>query len=39
MPTIMEPRTPLAISTHMIMPPTMPSHMVALRITPALEHW
>lgn len=31
------PLLALAISTVISMPPAMPSHMVALRMTPALE--
>ena len=38
MPTTMAPLAFLAIRTVISMPPAMPSHMVAERITPALPH-
>lgn len=37
-PTTIAPLTFLAMSTAISMPPAMPSHIVAERITPALEH-
>ena len=39
MPQMMEPRTFLAMSTVMTIPPVMPSHKVAERMTPPESHW